>query len=126
VLAFRQLVLAGQMNTNLCRQRLADAKEHLAAILTYLALTTWARDDQQRALVQETVAAAQASPQLRKLRFVALGAFAAGLFSSKSPDALADTKRVLEALRHRTKLFGPEAENDRYLGLIFEEMGVPR
>jgi hypothetical protein len=123
-LALRQLSVSKNLTVPLVREHLARPEPHLAAILTYLVLTAPTSDDKAGSLVQAIIGVVDESRELAELRSIGLGAFAAGLFTSRDPEAVADIKRVLAALRDRTKALGPEAESNPYLGRILEITGV--
>lgn len=123
--AFRQLLQAAQIRASLAGHLLDSSSPHLAAALTYLLLTIPSLDEQNHPLAEQIPVAIKAAPDVAALRPVGLGAYAVGLFASRDRAALTCAKEVLTALRERSRALGTDAENDAYLGLIFERMGVP-
>jgi hypothetical protein len=122
VLAFRELVASGQMAPNLARNQLTNAQANLAAVYTYIALTSQAGGGHQ--LAQEIAGITKMTHDATKLRSIALGAFSAGLFRAEDSGIISSSKSALGAVRHRLKELKIAVEKDIYLNSIFEKMGV--
>ena len=122
VLAFRALVASGRMEPNLAENQLTNAGANLAAVYTYLVLASTAGDPHH--LSQKLIDLTRTTRDTTKLRSMALGAFATGLFHPENSGITSSSKAVLSAVRQRLKELRIAIEKDTYMFSIFEKMGV--
>jgi hypothetical protein len=122
VLAFRALVAAGRMEPNLAGNQLTNAEANLAAVYTYLVLASTAGDPHH--LSQKLIDLTRTTHDVTKLRSIALGAFATGLFHPENSGNTSSSKVVLRAVRQRLKELRIAIEKDTYMFSIFEKLGV--
>jgi hypothetical protein len=121
-LAFRELVASGQVTPTLVRNQLTRAEVNLGAIYTYVVLTN--SSSTRQPLVDEVASVAKATHDRTKLRSIALGAFAAGLFHTEDTGTISTSKSVLRVVRQRLKDLNIAVEGDPYLAFIFEKMNL--
>jgi hypothetical protein len=121
-LAFRELVASGRMTRKRAENQLGRVQGNLGAISSYIALTT--RQASRQQLVKAVAQVARTTRDPAQLRFIALAAFAAGLFRVDDSEALAASKLVLSVVRSRLRELQIAVEKDEYLSAIFSKTGV--
>ena len=125
LLVFRHLQEARQLRATQVSQVLNSSSTDLVAGVCYLLLATPSLDERNLPLTEVISSHVKSTSEVSALRPIGLGAYAVALFASGSPVTLGQTKSMLAALRDRTKVLGSHAQDDRYLNLIFEKVGVP-
>ena len=98
------------------------AEANLAAVYTYLMFAGTVGDPHH--LSQKLIDLTTATQDATKLRSIALGAFAAGLFHPEDSGNSSTSKAVLRAVRQRLKELRIAVEKDTYMFSIFAKMGV--
>ena len=98
------------------------AEANLAAVYTYLMFARTVGDPHH--LSQKLIDLTRTTQDATKLRSIALGAFAAGLFHPEDSGNSSTSKAVLRAVRQRLKELRIAVEKDTYMFSIFAKMGV--
>jgi len=112
-LAFRELVAAGRMPIEAARDFLIWAQGYRAGTFSYLMSST--------GFEQEMLHTVQSTEDRSKLRLLALGVFAAGLFL-RDTATTSRSRSILSRIRRRLTETG--GGQDEYLFSIFEKAGI--
>jgi hypothetical protein len=122
VLAFRTLLQTGHMTSSLFREQLTS-EGNVLAMFTYLVLSS-ADVQTENPLVAEIYSSAKLSPDLGKIRSLALGAFAAALFHSADTAVVSHSKSLLNIVQQRLAALSVTSEKEPYIYLILEKMDI--
>lgn len=120
-LAFRRLIEIERITPDLAAKQLANTKEHLRAILTYMMITDQ-KPSTDEPFVQVISSCLNSATNVDTIRPIAHGAFSAGLLHSADDGILSRSKTVLKQTKRRLKELGTPIEKDPHLILIFKMM----
>lgn len=121
VLAFRRLIEIERITPDLAAKQLANSKEHLRAILTYMMITDQ-KPSTDEPFVQVISSCLNNATNVDTIRPIALGAFSAGLLRSADAGILSRSKAVLRQTKRCLKELGTQIEKKPHLILIFKMM----